>query len=34
MLEDVYADLGTHRFLLMCDPTCAAWLVRTAPGGG
>jgi DNA-binding CsgD family transcriptional regulator len=34
MLEDVYADLGTHRFLLMCDPTCAAWLVRTARAAG
>ena len=34
MLGDVYADLGTHRFLLMCDPTCAAWLVRAARAAG
>ncbi len=30
LLARVYAELPTHRFLLMCDPTCAAWLVRTA----
>jgi DNA-binding CsgD family transcriptional regulator len=30
LLAGVYAGLPTHRFLVMCDPTCAAWLVRTA----
>jgi DNA-binding CsgD family transcriptional regulator len=30
LLERVYAELPTHRFLIMSDPTCAAWLVRTA----
>jgi DNA-binding CsgD family transcriptional regulator len=30
LLDDVYAGLRTHRFLLLCDPTCAAWLVRVA----
>jgi DNA-binding CsgD family transcriptional regulator len=34
LLGDVYADLRTHRFLLMCDPTCAAWLVRLALSAG
>jgi DNA-binding CsgD family transcriptional regulator/tetratricopeptide (TPR) repeat protein len=34
LLGNVYADLGTHRFLLMCDPACAAWLVRTALAAG
>jgi DNA-binding CsgD family transcriptional regulator/tetratricopeptide (TPR) repeat protein len=29
-LADVYDELPTHRFLLLCDPACAAWLVRTA----
>jgi DNA-binding CsgD family transcriptional regulator/tetratricopeptide (TPR) repeat protein len=30
LLERVYAELPTHRFLIMYDPACAAWLVRTA----
>ena len=30
LLDDVYAGLRTHRFLLLCDPACAAWLVRVA----
>jgi DNA-binding CsgD family transcriptional regulator/tetratricopeptide (TPR) repeat protein len=34
LLDGVYAGLRTHRFLLMCDPTCAAWLVRTALAAG
>jgi DNA-binding CsgD family transcriptional regulator/tetratricopeptide (TPR) repeat protein len=34
LLGGVYADLRTHRFLLMCDPACAAWLVRTALSAG
>jgi DNA-binding CsgD family transcriptional regulator len=34
LLDDVYAGLRTHRFLLMCDPTCAAWLVRVALSAG
>jgi DNA-binding CsgD family transcriptional regulator/tetratricopeptide (TPR) repeat protein len=29
-LAGVYGELPTHRFLLMCDPSCAAWLVRVA----
>jgi len=33
-LGDVYTGLRTHRFLLMCDPTCAAWLVRVALSAG
>jgi DNA-binding CsgD family transcriptional regulator/tetratricopeptide (TPR) repeat protein len=33
-LAGVYAELGTHRFLLMCDPACAAWLVRAAMAAG
>jgi DNA-binding CsgD family transcriptional regulator len=33
-LAQVYADLDAHRFLLMCDPACAAWLVRVALGAG
>ena len=34
MLTDVYAELETHRFLLMCDPACAAWLARCALAAG
>jgi len=34
LLAGVYAELGTHRFLLMCDPACAAWLVRAALAAG
>ena len=34
LLADVYAELRTHRFLLMCDPACAAWLVRVAQAAG
>jgi DNA-binding CsgD family transcriptional regulator len=34
MLAGVYAELPAHRFLLMCDPACAAWLVRTALAAG
>jgi DNA-binding CsgD family transcriptional regulator len=34
LLADVYAGLRRHRFLLMCDPTCAAWLVRVALAAG
>jgi hypothetical protein len=34
LLADVYAELRTHRFLLMCDPACAAWLVRVALAAG
>jgi DNA-binding CsgD family transcriptional regulator/tetratricopeptide (TPR) repeat protein len=34
MLADVYAELGRHRFLLMCDPACAAWLTRCALAAG
>jgi len=34
MLTDVYAELETHRFLLMCDPACAAWLTRCALAAG
>ncbi|HEY1619698.1 MAG TPA: AAA family ATPase [Streptosporangiaceae bacterium] len=34
MLAGVYAELPVHRFLLMCDPACAAWLVRTALAAG
>jgi DNA-binding CsgD family transcriptional regulator len=30
LLDDVYAGLRRHRFLLMCDPACAAWLARVA----
>jgi len=33
-LADVYDELRTHRFLLLCDPACAAWLVRTALAAG
>jgi DNA-binding CsgD family transcriptional regulator len=33
-LGDVYAGLRRHRFLLMCDPACAAWLVRVALAAG
>jgi DNA-binding CsgD family transcriptional regulator len=28
LLEGVYSELHEHRFLLTCDPVCAAWLVR------
>jgi DNA-binding CsgD family transcriptional regulator/tetratricopeptide (TPR) repeat protein len=34
LLGGVYAELGVHRFLLTCDPACAAWLVRTALAAG
>jgi DNA-binding CsgD family transcriptional regulator/tetratricopeptide (TPR) repeat protein len=34
MLADVYANLREHRFPLLCDPACAAWLTRTALAGG
>jgi len=34
LLDDVYADLRRHRFLLMCDPACAAWLARVARSAG
>lgn len=34
LLAGVYAELRTHRFLLMCDPACAAWLVRAALAAG
>jgi ATP/maltotriose-dependent transcriptional regulator MalT len=34
MLADVYTELDTHRFLLMCDPACAAWLARCAIAAG
>jgi DNA-binding CsgD family transcriptional regulator len=33
-LADVYDELRRHRFLLLCDPACAAWLVRTALAAG
>jgi DNA-binding CsgD family transcriptional regulator len=34
MIAGAYDEIGSHRFLLMCDPTCAAWLVRTALAAG
>jgi DNA-binding CsgD family transcriptional regulator len=34
LLDEVYADLRRHRFLLMCDPACAAWLARVALSAG
>jgi DNA-binding CsgD family transcriptional regulator len=34
MITAAYDEIGTHRFPLMCDPTCAAWLVRTAVAAG
>lgn len=34
MLADVYANLREHRFPLLCDPACAAWLTRTALAAG
>ncbi len=34
LLAGVYDELRTHRFLLMCDPACAAWLVRAALAAG
>jgi len=34
LLTGVCDELRTHRFLLMCDPACAAWLVRTALAAG
>jgi DNA-binding CsgD family transcriptional regulator/tetratricopeptide (TPR) repeat protein len=33
-LAAVYDELRAHRFLLLCDPACAAWLVRTALAAG
>jgi DNA-binding CsgD family transcriptional regulator len=33
-LVNIYAELDTHRFLLTCEPTCAAWLARTALAAG
>ena len=34
LLDDAYANLRRHRFLLMCDPACAAWLARVALSAG
>jgi DNA-binding CsgD family transcriptional regulator len=34
LLGAVYSELGTHRFLLTCDPACAAWLARVALAAG
>jgi DNA-binding CsgD family transcriptional regulator len=34
LIRETYDAIGTHRFLLMHDPACAAWLVRTALAAG
>jgi DNA-binding CsgD family transcriptional regulator/tetratricopeptide (TPR) repeat protein len=34
ILAEFYAELREHRFALLCDPTCAPWLVRSALAAG